>query len=275
MDASELFSPIVLVKEYTLSKIADAIREKNGTEDKYLPSEMATAIANIEGKDEAKEAEFIKCIERQSGYSLNIPEGVAQIGLNCFYNDTNIKSIVFPESVKSIKDGAFWGCTSLATISLNSVEEIGENSFRDCTSLTNLILNKCRQVSGTYAFRGCSKLASLDAPEMVYINSYAFHSCSALTTVNLPNITELGSNIFESCTSLKTIYIPSCCETIWGSGSGASLFRGCSKELRIYCGATKKPANWGVMWNYNASTGGEYTTIWGVTPEQYEAIVNG
>lgn len=39
----------VLVSEENLTGIADAIREKNGSQETYTPSEMATAISNISG----------------------------------------------------------------------------------------------------------------------------------------------------------------------------------------------------------------------------------
>lgn len=54
----------VLVNETSLSAIADAIREKNGSNETYKPSEMAAAIGAIEtggGGDNlpaSEEAEF-------------------------------------------------------------------------------------------------------------------------------------------------------------------------------------------------------------------------
>ena len=46
----------VLVTETSLEDIADAIREKNGSEDTYKPSQMATAIEAIETIDEIESA---------------------------------------------------------------------------------------------------------------------------------------------------------------------------------------------------------------------------
>ena len=42
----------VLITESVLSDIADAIREKNGTETQYKPSEMAAAILAIGEEEE-------------------------------------------------------------------------------------------------------------------------------------------------------------------------------------------------------------------------------
>ena len=44
----------VLIDSSTMKDIADAIREKNGTNTEYLPSEMPAAILNIsQGNDTA------------------------------------------------------------------------------------------------------------------------------------------------------------------------------------------------------------------------------
>lgn len=265
---------VKLYEDTNIKAIADAIRAKNGTTTTYKTSEMAKAIANI-ATGGGDDTEFIKMVECKSGYTLNIPEGTTQIGLNCFYYDKNIKSIVCPESAKIIYESAFYGCSSLTSAEFKGATDIGKNAFRDCTKLSSLIINACTDISGTYAFRGCTQLTTFNAPAMTYINSYAFHSCTSLTTVNIPNIVELGSNIFEGCTALRNIYIPASCTTIWASGTGASLFKSCSADLHIYCSASAQPENWGEYWNYNASTSGTFNVTWGVTPEQYNSIVNG
>lgn len=41
-------SKVVITESY-LEDIADAIREKNGTQNTYTPAQMATAISNISG----------------------------------------------------------------------------------------------------------------------------------------------------------------------------------------------------------------------------------
>lgn len=46
----------VLITETYLENIADAIREKNGSEDSYTPAQMATAIENIQTPDDLPEA---------------------------------------------------------------------------------------------------------------------------------------------------------------------------------------------------------------------------
>lgn len=68
----------VLVQDTSLQAIADAIREKNGTETTYKPSEMGTAIRAIEsggGSVEIKEASgTFTLIEDVSSYDIDISE---------------------------------------------------------------------------------------------------------------------------------------------------------------------------------------------------------
>lgn len=46
----------VLITESYLDDIADAIRDKNGSEDTYTPAQMATAIENIQTAEDMEPA---------------------------------------------------------------------------------------------------------------------------------------------------------------------------------------------------------------------------
>ena len=48
--------------------------------------------------------------------SIVIPEGVPSIGNCSFYDCSNLTNIVLPKSLKTIEDRAFWGCSSLVSI---------------------------------------------------------------------------------------------------------------------------------------------------------------
>jgi hypothetical protein len=61
---------------------------------------------------------------------------------------------------------------------------------------------------GTYAFRSCSKLTSVDLPNATTIGQSAFGYCSTLTSVNLPNATSVGNNAFSKCSALTSVYLP-------------------------------------------------------------------
>ena len=66
--------------------------------------------------------------------------GLSVISTQAFYN-TNIKNIDIPNSVTSIGDWAFKGCSNLKSITIpNSVTSIGNYAFDGCSSLNEIII---------------------------------------------------------------------------------------------------------------------------------------
>ena len=62
-----------------------------------------------------------------------------------------------PNSVTSIGDSAFWGCSSLTSIIIpNSVTRIGGGAFGNCDSLTSVTIPNSVTSIGAYAFSDCS-----------------------------------------------------------------------------------------------------------------------
>ena len=70
--------------------------------------------------------------------------------------------ITIPNSVTSIKDFAFGGCTGLTSINIpDSVTSIGDNAFRACTALTSITIPNSVTRIGDSAFADCTNLASI------------------------------------------------------------------------------------------------------------------
>ena len=72
--------------------------------------------------------------------SVNIPEGIEIIGKEAFYNCENLNcTIIFPSSLKAIRDSAFYGCIGIVG-NLNSIVEqgitTGKNVFAKCGKMT-------------------------------------------------------------------------------------------------------------------------------------------
>ena len=60
---------------------------------------------------------------------------------NLYINEQEIKDLVIPDSVKSIWDYAFYGCSSLQEIIIhNSVTDIGDYAFDECPNLRLLVI---------------------------------------------------------------------------------------------------------------------------------------
>ena len=83
------------------------------------------------------------------------------IDVNLFY-DSNIESIIIPDSVESIKYWAFFNCKSLKSIIIpNSVKSIEYDAFEWCESLKSIEIPDSVKRIGYYTFRNCENLVSL------------------------------------------------------------------------------------------------------------------
>lgn len=77
--------------------------------------------------------------------NINIADGVEEFGERAFENDSQLKEIKIPKSVKALRSGCFWGCTGLTKMVVPSnVEAIEDYIFADCNSLTSVDMSKCR-----------------------------------------------------------------------------------------------------------------------------------
>ena len=115
------------------------------------------------------------------------------------------KNSVIPNSVTSIGDGAFRGCSGLTELILpNSVTSIGEYAFYYCSELTELTLPNSVTSIGWYAFQGCKALPSVVLPASLgSIGEYGFLGCKALTSIELPAaLTEIGVSAFNGCSAM-------------------------------------------------------------------------
>ena len=78
---------------------------------------------------------------RSSNTEVEIPESlysyqVTEIADHAFLKNTNIKSVIIPESVTKIDDSAFYGCAELENIFIpNSVEYFGSSVLSGCENV--------------------------------------------------------------------------------------------------------------------------------------------
>ena len=140
---------------------------------------------------------------------------VVGISWNAFDDCSNLRSVIIPNSIRTIYFDAFEGCSSLNSIIIpNSVTRIYGNAFtgtgiyNDPSNWHNhalymgdwLICVNTDSISGIYNIK----------PGTRCIADEAFIYCEALKSVNIPNSVEIiGMLSFGVCDSLETLVIPS------------------------------------------------------------------
>ena len=116
--------------------------------------------------------------------------------------------MVIPNSVTSIRDHTFKGCSGLTSVTIpNSVTSIGELAFSGCSGLTTINIPEGVTSIGEYAFSDCKGLMSITIPNSVTsIGEDAFWDCSSLTSINIPeSVTSIAFAAFYGCSGLTSV----------------------------------------------------------------------
>lgn len=165
-----------------------------------------------------------------------IPDSVTSIRNYTFRGCSNLTSIIIPDTVTTIGDNAFGGCRGLTSISIpDTVTTIGNEAFYNCSGLTSISISDTVTTIGDSAFAYCSGLTSISIPDAVTtIGNDTFSKCSNLTSIVIPDaVTTIGEGAFGYCSSLTSIVIPDSVTAI-----GKYAFAECSRLKNVYYTAT-------------------------------------
>ena len=139
-----------------------------------------------------------------------IPNTVTSIDDRAFSGCSNLISVTIPNSVTSIGQQAFCGCSNLISVTIpNSITSISDSTFSYCSGLTSMTIGNSVTSIGQSAFMSCSSLTSVIIPNSVTtIGKEAFQYCSGLTSVTIPSsVTSIGNYAFNNCTQIMNIYM--------------------------------------------------------------------
>ena len=154
---------------------------------------------------------------------------VTSVGIQTFYMNMKINSLVIPEGVKDVGYGAFFFCMTLKKISLpDSLEKVDTYAFSTlATTAFDKIPSSLKWV-GDHAF-GRADIACLDLPEGLTHLGFRCFEMSTVKSVTIPeSVTEYGSDIFFGCKNLSYVELPDNMTQL-----PDVLFSGCSALRRI------------------------------------------
>lgn len=148
--------------------------------------------------------------------SLEIEEGIREIGDHAFYNCSYMTSVTLPESLESLGSYAFQSCRSLTKIKLpNRLTKVEDYTFSYCRALTEITFGTGIRELAAYAFSDCDKLTTVTLPDTLRsIGEMAFSNCG-LQTVTLGNgVQTIGESAFYRCSELSTVTLGSALTSI-------------------------------------------------------------
>lgn len=134
-----------------------------------------------------------------------------------FYNCTNLKSVVLPDTIREIRGQAFRYCSSLESINLpTGITKIENEAFQGTSAMhIDINLPNLTSISNTAFFgSGITRILSLGyittvPGSNVAVSGGCFRNCSSLTSVVLPStLTTIGEQAFRNCANLETINFP-------------------------------------------------------------------
>ena len=114
--------------------------------------------------------------------------------------------VAYLPRVSMITQRAFYGCTNLRSVNLNSVLEIPEATFAEVSSLKVINLPACRTFASK-AFQYCYGLKTVSAPNLKSWGSSAFQACPLESVYIGSNVTYVGGDCIPTSGSAK-IYVP-------------------------------------------------------------------
>jgi len=149
--------------------------------------------------------------------SLVVADGITSIGNYAFSSLQNLVEVHLPESVKSIGENAFSGCSSLESIKLpDGISKIADYTFYRCESLKKIVLPANLKEIGTRAFAYCTELTTIDLPDgFESLSGYwIFQGCTSLTFIRLSEKLNYISSYAFTDSAFSTIVVPSTMDMI-------------------------------------------------------------
>ena len=197
--------------EYDLNEAGDGViitNYKGTATEVVIPAEIEDfPVVRVDGYLKDEFHDYFDTYTDHTDYVYKMTEASRKVE-SAFVN-TNVTSIIFPDSVTEIGIGCCANCTSLQKVILpKNLKTIDTLLFYKCKALKQIILPNGIKTIDKATFYN-SGLSSIEIPDTVYyINSIAFTNCAKLKTVTLgKSIEAIGDQAFVGCSNLTTFNI--------------------------------------------------------------------
>ena len=147
--------------------------------------------------------------------SVTLPEGLTNLGSQCFCDCIRLESIVFPNSLTEIPDAVCYGCSRLTNITLGKyVTKLNLGCFENCDSLEEIVLPSALKEIGRSAFYNDVRLERINFDNVEIIDDGAFENCDSLYIIDLSSVKIIREYAFRGCGSLCSVTISNKLELI-------------------------------------------------------------
>ena len=162
-------------------------------------------------------------------------------GNTLFVYCSALESITVPETWTEVPAKMCQYCTSLKSLDLGNVETIKNTAFFDCTSLADITWSDALTTIDWNVFYGCNPITELNLPAALQtVDDYSFSGMSALRTVKIgKEALSFGESCFADCPALEAVY----CEAVTPPALGSAAFANSNQAAAtLYVPAESKTA---------------------------------
>ena len=181
---------------------------------------------------------------------------ITGIGASAFNGNKVVRDVRLPDTLKTIADYAFSGCTSLTNVVPcipQSVTSVGRQAFYACSALASDVrigfgAEPC--TFGIHPFNGCSSVRDAQVgPQVTALPDYFFNGATSLTNVTLhADVESIGQYAFTGCSALRTVtpFLPSALTSI-----GLQAFYNCTSLAgALVLGTSGRPVTFSGNWQF-------------------------
>lgn len=180
------------------------------------------------------------------GNTIENPEIDNLIG-NYYYEGHGY--LVFDGAAKEIPASAFYGYTTLETITFVDGTSLGDSALKNCTALKSVNFSAVTAIANSIC-SGCTQLqGDIDLSNIVDIGAYAFQICESITSVTIGSAcANIQDWAFYGCKKLESITS----EAITAPPiNGRTTFKGIKRGGTLVNPAESDYSSWFAPNNYN------------------------